>query len=42
VEGDSSDDEGDSFLPDDTVTDSQGVEEMAWVPLVGMVPEWCR
>jgi hypothetical protein len=34
AEGDSSDDEGDPALPDDTAEDSQGVEDAAWVPPV--------
>jgi hypothetical protein len=34
IEGDSSDDEGVRFLPDDTVEDSQGIEDIAWIPLV--------
>jgi hypothetical protein len=34
MEGDSSDDEGDAALPDDTAQDSQGVEGAAWVPPV--------
>jgi hypothetical protein len=34
MEGDSSDDEGDRFLPDDTVEDPQGIEDISLVPLV--------
>jgi hypothetical protein len=34
MEGDSSDDEGDRFLPDDTVEDSQGIGDIAWIALV--------
>jgi hypothetical protein len=34
IEGDSSDDEGDRFLPDDTVEGTQGIEDIAWIPLV--------
>jgi hypothetical protein len=34
MDGDSSDDEGDPALPDDTAEDSQGVEDAAWVPPV--------
>jgi hypothetical protein len=37
MEGDSSDDEGDRFLPDDTVEDSQGIEDIARIPLVPCV-----
>jgi hypothetical protein len=36
-EGDSYDDEGDRFLPDDTVEDSQGIEDIAWTSLVPSV-----
>jgi hypothetical protein len=32
MKGDSSDDEGDPFLSNDTVEDSQGVKDIAWVP----------
>jgi hypothetical protein len=35
--GESSDDLGDRFLPDDTVEDSQGIEDIAWIPLVHCV-----
>jgi hypothetical protein len=31
MEGDSSDDEGDPTLPDDTAEESQGVEDATWV-----------
>jgi hypothetical protein len=34
IEGDSSDDEGDCFLPDDTVVDPQGIEDISWIPLL--------
>jgi hypothetical protein len=34
MEGDSSDDEGDRFFPDDTVEDSQSIEDIAWTQLV--------
>jgi hypothetical protein len=34
MEGDSSDDEGVHFLPDHTVEDSQGIEDIARIPLV--------
>jgi hypothetical protein len=34
MEGVSSDDEGDRFPPDDTVEDSQGIEDIAWIQLV--------
>jgi hypothetical protein len=34
MESDSSDDEGDPALPDDTAEDSQSVEDAAWVPPV--------
>jgi hypothetical protein len=34
MEGDSSDDEGDPALSDDTAKDSQGVEDDVWVPRV--------
>jgi hypothetical protein len=37
MEGDSSDDEGDPALSDDTAKDSQGVEDDAWVPPVPRV-----
>jgi hypothetical protein len=37
MEGDSSDDESDPALPEDTAQESQGVEDAAWVPPVPCV-----
>jgi hypothetical protein len=34
MEGDSSDDESDRFLPDDAVENAQGIEDISWIPLV--------
>jgi hypothetical protein len=35
MERDSSNDEGDRFLPDDTIEDTQvGIEDIAWIPPV--------
>jgi hypothetical protein len=43
MEGDSSDDECDPALPDDTTEDSQGVEDAAWVPPVpGVTVTLCQ